>query len=234
VIQLVHRTVGSRILTVMATERPDGDMRPGAAGDADVTRRQIELTGEPWVMVTEDHAVELFDADVETRPTPTNPLPSGDLIRTTAVDRHLALWAGDCAPLVLCGRNGTLLVAHAGWRGLAAGVVDVAVDALEAGGDTTAVALIGPCIHAECYEFGPRERALVADGAGVAEAIIGSTTRCGRPALDVPGTIGAVLGRRGIDLELTGSCTACDRRWFSHRARAEVNRHAIIAWTTRR
>jgi copper oxidase (laccase) domain-containing protein len=234
VIELVRRTVGSRILTVVATERADGDMRPDVAGGVHLVRRQIELTGEPWVMVTEDHDVELFDADAPSPLTRPHPLPAGDLIRTTAVDRHLALWAGDCAPLVLCGRNGTLVVAHAGWRGLAAGVVDVAVDAVEATGDTTALAVVGPSIHAECYEFGRRERELVATGAGVADGTIGSTTRCGRPSLDVPATIRAVLARRGVELEFTGSCTACDRRWFSHRARAEMNRHAIIAWTTPR
>ena len=161
-----------------------------------------------------------------------SPLPPGDVLVTELANRALAIWAGDCAPLVLCGRNGTLVAAHAGWRGLAAGVIDVAVAELTARDDQAAAAVLGPCIHAECYEFGSGELDAVASGVGATTEEIAGSTRGGRAALDVPGAVAAALGRHGITLDMVGPCTACDERWFSHRARNEDSRHAVVAWTT--
>jgi polyphenol oxidase len=132
----------------------------------------------------------------------------------------------------LCGRNGTLVAAHAGWRGLAAGVIDVAVAELAARGDPAAAAVLGPSIHAECYEFGSDELDAVAAGVGATTDQIAGSTRAGGQALDVPGAVAAALGRHGVTLDAVGPCTACDERWFSHRARHEDGRHAVVAWTT--
>jgi copper oxidase (laccase) domain-containing protein len=151
---------------------------------------------------------------------------------TKRPDRPLSIWAGDCAPLVLCGGAGTLVAAHAGWRGLAAGVIDVAVDELTRRDDHAVVAVLGPCIHAECYEFGARDLAAVAAGVGVAIDQIARPTSTGRMGLDVPAAVCAGLRRRAIDLDVVGPCTSCDERWFSHRARQDVGRHAVVTWTT--
>ena len=98
-------------------------------------------------------------------------------------------------------------------------------------------AVVGPCIHAECYEFGPHELHAVASGiAGggdpdAAAAAITATTVSGRPALDVPAAVAFALRRHHVELDTVGGCTACDPRWFSHRARADAARHAVVAWT---
>ena len=239
-LELFRGSVGRRVLTVVATEASDGDMRP----DGQV-ERQRALTGEAWVMVDEEHGIAVFDAD---RPL-AGPPPEADVIVTTAAGTHTAIWAGDCAPVVLCGASGTLVVAHAGWKGLAAGVLDVAVGALTDRGDRVGAAVLGPCIHAECYEFGPFELDAVARGiAGAGEgadepadggvdvraarSAIHARTSGGRPALDVPAAVAWGLRRHGVELDVVGPCTACDTRFFSHRARADAARHAVVAWTT--
>lgn len=151
----------------------------------------------------------------------------GDVLRTDDVGTSLAVWAGDCATIFLVSDDGRLVGAHGGWRGLAAGVVDVAVDALD--GASVVAAVLGPVIHPCCYEFDERDRRAVEAGVGVVDGALRSTTTDGRPALDVPAAVTAALGRRGVTLDVVGPCTGCDRRWFSHRIRRDTGRHATIA-----
>ena len=147
-------------------------------------------------------------------------------------DRALAIWAGDCAPLVLCGGDGTLVAAHAGWRGLAAGVIDVAVGELTARDDQAVAAVLGPCIHVRVLRVRRRPTSTPSRPVWARRSAEISSTADGRSFLDVPAAVAAALGRRGIDLDVVGPCTSCDERWFSHRARGDDGRHALVAWTT--
>jgi copper oxidase (laccase) domain-containing protein len=91
------------------------------------------------------------------------------------------------------------------------------------------VGSLGPCIHAECYEFSPGDLDTVAAvyGDGVRGRTVGD-----RSALDVPAGIAAALeaagGRMvdGVDV-----CTACGGGQFSHRARADAGRQALLVWS---
>jgi len=236
--ELFRGSVGARVLTVVATDVGDGDMRPsGPCGLESQIERQRALTGASWVMVDEEHGIEVFDADAATPPRTGDDLPRADVMLTSAVDTQLAIWAGDCAPVVLCGEAGTLVAVHAGWKGLAAGVLDVAVGLVVDRGDRVGAAVLGPCIHAECYEFGPAELRAVAAGIadGDVEAAadaITATSVTGRPALDVPAAVARALRRHHVELHTVRACTACDPRWYSHRARADLERHAVVAWTS--
>lgn len=225
-LELARRRLGDRELVVVATEVTDGDMRPDGA-HADAPPR---APGARWVMVDEEHGVGVFDADA---PPHSACLPVGDVIVTSRCDTPIAIWAGDCAPLILGGQSGVLVGVHAGWKGLAAGVVDVAIAAMAERGDGPCVAVLGPCIHVECYEFGDTERELVAAGVGAESARITGTTTAGTRGLDVPAAVGVALSRHGVVLDVVGPCTACDTRWFSHRARGDLERHAVVAWTER-
>jgi YfiH family protein len=139
----------------------------------------------------------------------------------------LAVRTADCAPVVLLGRDAVGIV-HAGWKGLVDGVVARAVEALEALGDPPVVAHLGPCIRAGCYEFDGPERELLADRFG---DVVRATTTWGTPALDLAAGVHAALDRAGVgEVHDTAGCTACDRRWFSHRARGEVERFATTVW----
>jgi hypothetical protein len=146
-------------------------------------------------------------------------------------DATLAVWVADCAPIALFGANGTSrVVAHAGWRGLAGGVLDVAIDALESTGTTVAAAVLGPCIHPCCYEFAGGDLDQVAAGVGASSSDVVGVTAWGTRALDVPGAVATGLARRGVALDNEGPCTGCDLRFRSHRRRAELERHALVAW----
>ena len=128
------------------------------------------------------------------------------------------VFVADCLPVALYGPGGLAMV-HAGWRGLAGGIVGAAAEAVEA----NAVAIgpgIGPC----CYEVG--EEVLDAFGD------LGDGIAAGR-MLDLPEVARRLLARAGVDrVESAGICTSCEPElFFSHRRdHGRTGRQAGIAW----
>jgi YfiH family protein len=120
----------------------------------------------------------------------------------------------DCLPVALAGRDAAGVV-HAGWRGLAAGVLEAGVAAL---GDSPVAAAIGPGIGPCCYEVGDDVR-----------AAFGTAGR----TLDLKAQGRARLQAAGVtEIHDCGLCTACDpQRFFSHRRDHGVTgRQAGLAW----
>ena len=229
-LELLRRDIAGCVAVAAVTERADGDIHPERVDVATLQHRQLALTGAPWVMLDEVHGVDVVAVDA--LPVPAWPLAAtGDVLLADRSDEMLAVWVADCAPLALFGANGTTrVVAHAGWRGLADGVIDVAVDAVESTGTSVAAAVLGPCIHACCYEFGEVDLERVASGVGASVQAVTASTAWGTRALDVPAAVVAGLARRNIALDVAGVCTGCDLRFRSHRRRADAERHALIAW----
>ena len=134
----------------------------------------------------------------------------GDGLWTDEPDLPILAFAADCLPIALVRSNGDIpaaAVVHAGWRGLLAGVVARAVDALGGG----VRACIGPAIGPCCYEVGPEvgEPFARAFGADVVD---------GR-RLDLWTSAERALRAAGVDeVERLDLCTACNPdRFFSHR-----------------
>jgi copper oxidase (laccase) domain-containing protein len=180
-------------------------------------------------MADEVHGTEVLVADAAASAWPLAGV--GDVLMAERSPMTLAVWAADCAPIALFGASGDAwVVVHGGWRGLAAGVIDVAVDALESSGTSVAAAVLGPCIHACCYEFGAADVDRVARGVGASASTLTRSSTWGSRSLDVPAAVAAGLSRRGVALEVVGTCTGCDVRFHSHRRRADPQRHALLAW----
>jgi polyphenol oxidase len=118
----------------------------------------------------------------------------------------------DCLPVALAG-PGAAGVVHAGWRGLAGGVLEAGVAAAGA-----VAAAIGPGIGPCCYEVGDDVR-----------AVFGTSGR----TLDLKAVARARLRDAGVtEIHDSGLCTACDaKRFFSHRRdRGLTGRQAGLAW----
>jgi YfiH family protein len=84
-------------------------------------------------------------------------VPHTDALVTRDAGVSLAILVADCAPVALVAPDGVLAVAHAGWRGLAGGVLEAALQRmaeLGAGSPRESHAVVGPCIRACCYEVG--------------------------------------------------------------------------------
>lgn len=140
----------------------------------------------------------------------------------------LAVFTADCAPLALASPEGALAAVHAGWRGLVAGVVSAAADVMRRAGARSVVGALGPCIHAECYEFGASDLAAVEGAVG---AGVGGVTSWGAPALDLPAAVAAAAEAAGVDLVFSSPvCTACSTDHYSHRARRDTGRQALVVW----
>lgn len=222
---LFDRTIGAHRLVALATERADGDVHPRRVRPARLDARQRAVAPGRWTMADQVHGTDVVRADRTAWPLGGR----GDVV--VGSNGPAAVWAADCAPLALFADGGAVTMVHAGWRGLAAGVIDTAVDAATAADGCVVAAVLGPVIHPCCYAFGAAELAAVAGGVGARCGDLRATTACGEPALDVPGAVRTALGRRGIALAVTGPCTGCDPRWFSHRRRADRGRHALVAWS---
>lgn len=139
----------------------------------------------------------------------------------------LAVYTADCAPVVLVA-PGAVGVAHAGWRGLVAGVVQNTVAALREHSDGPIVAHIGPCIRARCYEFGGDDLARAVERLGPSVA---ATTAWGTPALDVTAGLAVALAEAEVhEVHDAGTCTACSPVHPSWRARRDTTRLAAVAW----
>jgi YfiH family protein len=123
----------------------------------------------------------------------------------------------DCVPVLLADPEARVVgAAHAGRRGLVAGVVEATLAAMVArGADPARVrAAVGPAVS------GPRYEVPAAMRDEVAAAVPGTacTTAAGTPALDLPAGVASVLRRAGVVHVLrTGWCTDADERFFSHR-----------------
>jgi hypothetical protein len=103
------------------------------------------------------------------------PLPEADILISDDPSLALAIQTADCVPLLIADRvTGAVAAAHAGWRGLAAGVpgVTVAAFARELGSSPAdLIAAIGPSISAERYEVGQDVRGRFVAAGFSAEAI---------------------------------------------------------------
>jgi len=219
------------------TAKVDGTFAIDAdRSELEVARRS--LVDLPWVWLRQMHGrtVHVVGADdldaVRGR--------DGDALVTARSGVVLAVQTADCVPVTFASREGVIGVAHAGWRGLEAGVLEATTDAMRSLGATQVKAQIGPHIHASCYEFGVDELARLVRRFGPEVA---TRTPGGRPAFDATAAAHVALADAAVDVParmdealhprrgaMVG-CTACGAdRWFSHRARAEPGRMATVVW----
>lgn len=153
---------------------------------------------------------------------------TADALVTVTPGLALAVLVADCMPLLLAdAENGIVAVAHAGRKGLFAGVIENVVAAMgEKGAQReNIVAVIGPSICGECYEV-PSE---LRDELAVSWPVCASTTSWGTPALDLPAGAELELTRLGVgEVHRMGVCTRTDSRFFSYRESTLTGRFAGI------
>jgi YfiH family protein len=158
---------------------------------------------------------------------PAHSVPDADGLVTSSRNVPLAVLVADCVPLALVepGR-GAFAVVHAGWRGVAAGIIPAALARF---GDPAEVrATIGPAIGPDHYEVG-EDVALAVTAASPAGA---RTRRANsRVRLDLPGTVTLILKDLGVrSIEWAEECTACQKdRFYSYRRDGRTGRQALIA-----
>jgi len=145
--------------------------------------------------------------------------------------RVLAVLTADCLPLVLASRDGTRIgIAHAGWRGLAAGILESTVGALGVPGEEL-LAWLGPAIGPEAFEVGGEVReAFVGTDPGAGAAFVPNAR--GRWQADLYALARRRLAALGVrDVSGGGACTWTDPgRYYSYRRAAATGRLATLVW----
>jgi YfiH family protein len=128
--------------------------------------------------------------------------------------------SADCLPVAL-GCEGAVAMVHAGWRGLAAGVLEEGVRAIrELAPGEEVVAIVGPCAGACCYEVGPEVHAAFAGAHRHGDRVDLRALAHGR-----------LLAAGAAQVRDVFACTICDERFFSHRREGErAGRQAGVAW----
>lgn len=217
--------------SVVFTGRDQGDMGHGGATvtavDAEVAARRRAVVDLPWTWLRQVHGADV----VRVRAPGEGSRARADASVTDVPGAVLAVLTADCAPVAFASPEGMIGVAHAGWRGVVAGVLERTVEEMRALGASRIEAALGPCIHPGCYEFSAADLDRVADGLGDG---VRAETAEGRPALDLPAAVRSSLARAGLDpaTDLTDvdRCTACSADYFSWRASKDTGRQAAVVW----
>jgi YfiH family protein len=204
-----------------------GDSPVAVATNRAGLRTLLDLPAEPaWLSQVHGTAVH----DLDGVPPGVHP-PTADAVVTRERGRVCAIMVADCLPVLFATRDGSrIAAAHAGWRGLAAGVLEQTVRALGSPGGEIA-AWLGPAISHEHFEVGEEVRAaFVAGDAGASGAF--ERNASGRWQADLVSLAKRRLGALGVtDVSGGGWCTFADRaRFFSHRRDGKGGRLAALIW----
>lgn len=200
--------------------------RSGAVAE---NRRRLSaaarLPGEP-VWLSQQHGTGVLDLDVRSEARPV-----ADASFTRRPGKVCAVLTADCLPILLApSSGGAVAAAHAGWRGLAAGVIEATVLVL-AVPPRSLLAWIGPGIGRAHFEIGPEVREALLSGDPEAGGAFepGSS---GRYLADLALLARRRLERLGIERIYGGTgCTyASPERYFSHRRDGRTGRQATLIW----
>jgi YfiH family protein len=214
---------------------------PGAVQSNRMRLRQ-HVPAEPRWM-EQVHGVQcLHLGSAAPSPASQSALPQGDAAVTRDAGVVCAVLSADCLPVLLCACDGSAVgVAHAGWRGLAGGVIESALQGLSALGTpaTQVMAWLGPAISGARFEVGAEVRAAFLDrasedaGAFVQHQINDQHRSGGEKYLaNLYALARARLRRAGVSRVYGGGfCTYLDRaRFFSYRREGRTGRMASLIW----
>jgi hypothetical protein len=167
------------------------------------------------------HGIHVVDLDEDVA-------RKGDAAITRAPGIVCTIKVADCMPVLLADDAGTVVGgAHAGWRGLSAGVIEATIDAMRVPGKNL-IAWMGPAIGPRVYEVGDEVRAAFPEK----EAF--SPTRPGHWLLDLYAVARQRLRGRGVEKIFGGGfCTYSDPgRFHSYRREGSTGRMAALIWLT--
>jgi len=203
---------------------------PDAVG-ANRARLQARLPGHPaWI--SQVHGADVVDAGLVQ---PGAPVQVGDASFATQTGVVCAILTADCLPVLLASLDGKVVgAAHAGWRGLAGGVLASTVAAMRRAGAGEITAWLGPAIGPDAFEVGP-------DVKDAFEAALPGEAACafrpypdreGKYLADIYALARRMLARDGIVRVHGGErCTFSDaERFYSFRRDRVTGRQASLIW----
>jgi len=199
---------------------------------ANRARLQALLPGRPaWI--AQVHGADVVDAATVG---PGQPVRTGDASIATAPGVVCAILTADCLPVLFADRAGRVVgAAHAGWRGLAGGVLGQTVAAMRAAGAGEITAWMGPAIGAQAFEVGQDvfdSFAAALPGVDVGFAFVPRQGHPGKYLADMFALGRLMLARDGVASVAGGAhCTHTEAdRFYSYRRDGVTGRQASLIW----
>lgn len=189
----------------------DGDMRHDRSARAHLAA-SLGID-EDWASVRQVHGNHVVRADAP------GEAGEADALWTTEPGLPVAVFTADCFGVVLHAVD-AVGVAHCGWRGTIARVVEELSREMSHAGHDPVRAALGPGIGPCCFEVGPDVSEQL--GPYVDETTWGTTS------VDLAASLADQLG--GIELWSVDRCTMHDRGWYSHRRDRDIRRLVTIGW----
>ncbi len=188
----------------------DGDLRNPT--DRDRFAASVGIPAD-WATANQVHGADVVQA--------VGPGPVGDAdgLVTTRPGLPIAVFTADCLGVVLH-TDDAVAVGHAGWRGLAAGVLEAVIAAMPSMPERADVGpSIGPC----CYEVGQE----VVEAVGHPDRTTWGTT-----SVDLRAAAASRLRAvaPGVEISVDDRCTRCGDGLHSHRATGTSHRLAAVGW----
>jgi purine-nucleoside/S-methyl-5'-thioadenosine phosphorylase / adenosine deaminase len=196
---------------VAFSDAADGDIR-GSEAERTAFAKRLGIT-DRWATVEQVHGSRVVEVDVP------GDHGQADAMFTSSPGLPLAIFTADCAGVAIHA-PGALGLVHAGWRGVARGVVSALVTEMRGAGFEPAMAQIGPSIGPCCFEVGP-------EVSGQFGEFI-ATTSWGSTSINLEEAIKEQLD--GLEVWSMGTCTMHEPAWLSFRRDRTMGRMATVAW----
>lgn len=201
-----------------------GDEIDRVRGNRDRLRAAAGIRGEPF-WLRQVHGTRVVEAGTAEEGV------EADGSATSVPGQVCAVLTADCLPILLCDRAGTRVAAlHAGWRGLAAGIVEAGVRAMRTPGESL-LAWMGPAISRAAYEVGGEVRKAFVETDPQAAEAFGPGVR-GKWMADLYALARIRLRAAGVTAVYGGDyCTATQAQlFFSYRRDGRTGRMASLVW----
>jgi YfiH family protein len=208
-----------------------GDSVESVAENRRRLRQQLQLPSEP-VWLEQVHGTDVVDVGlVSGERTGGSAVPRADAAISRAAGIVCAVRVADCMPVLFAARDGSAVgAAHAGWRGLAAGVLEAAIRRIDVS-PSELIAWMGPTIGQEHFEVGEEVRDAFLARDGEAHSAFVSNAR-GRWQCDLYALARRSLMTLGVEEVFGGGwCTFAESaRFFSYRRDGRCGRMAALIW----
>ena len=205
-----------------------GDSAAAVAENRRRLVRQFHLPGEPsWLNQVHETGV----VEVNAQSAAGIEVPTADAAFTRDLRRVCCVMTADCLPVFFADQAGSVVgLAHAGWRGLAAGILERTIQAMDVA-PSKLMAAFGPAISAAAFEVGDEVRAAFMAANSHAAGAFSPNAR-GRWQADLYALARLTLASAGVTRVYGGGvCTYGEsERFFSHRRSAPCGRMASMIW----
>ena len=205
--------------------------------DFDTVERNRELLNSALpnrpIWLNQVHGCEVFDADDWDDCL----IPTADAAVTTKANQVLAIMTADCLPILLTSKCGLVIGAvHAGWRGLASGVIEKTIQAMQLkiialNLQTNIQAYFGVAIGPESFEVGEEVKTTFIEHDPQVSKLFTPSERAGKYMADIYGLARNRLNAMGIhQIDGGQECTYKNMNFFSYRRDQVTGRMASLIW----